>query len=313
MREFEDDDDQQEREDADSEVDESEGEDEPGSENRDGLSIAAPVAPLEDEPENPWDLFIKKWENHGSAAQSQDELPESQIIKYAPFVNTAISTPQRMNSQTEEQILAGNINKSATPSLEENGVKQDSSASSPRSSTERGVRPSSASSQEKRRPGRPWFTGISGSVPLMAERFGGDKKKPTREKDRDPIPSDKEDSKDQSFLLKNPAPRKSDFLESGNAPDQIDNDVATVYESDIEQPLMKKFGPNALRELEGRASVPGDEGVGFSLGNWEDGDGSPGPSKRKPLWPDFSTSDRKSTRLRRQRKFSERPGEGVIR
>ncbi|UKZ66741.1 uncharacterized protein TrAtP1_007913 [Trichoderma atroviride] len=213
---------------------------EPEPRNRDVPLTAAPAAPLEDDSENPWDLFTNKWEKHGSATQSQEELPEGQIIKDAAFVDepSAISTPQRRNSQTEQQISPGNLDNGPEPSSEEHGDKQDPSVSSPRSSTERGIRPSSASSQGSERSNRPWFTGISGSVSLMAERFGG-AKKPTRERDkdpippdRDPIPSDKEDPKDQSFLG-NPAPRKSgderswqinqvqtidDFLESGNGP-----------------------------------------------------------------------------------------------
>ncbi|PON23961.1 hypothetical protein TGAM01_v207289 [Trichoderma gamsii] len=213
---------------------------EPESANRDAPSTAAP-APLGDESENPWDLFTNKWEKHGSATQSQEELAEGHIIEDAPFVDepSAISTPQRRSSQTEQQIMAGNVDNAVEPSSEEHGDKQDPSVSSPSSSMERGVRPSSASSQGSERSGRPWFTGISGSVSLMAERFGGAKKKPTRDidkdpipPDRDPIPSDKEDPKDQSFLG-NPAPRKSgderswqlnqvqtidDFLESGNGP-----------------------------------------------------------------------------------------------
>ncbi|UKZ92616.1 uncharacterized protein TrAFT101_007558 [Trichoderma asperellum] len=224
---------------------------EPESENRDVPSTADPVS-LEDESENPWDLFTNKWgkssnKKHGSATQSQEELPEGQVIEDAPLVDEPanISTPQRRNSQTEQQISPGNvpdnaanIDNGAEPSPEEHGEKQDQDPSvpSPGSSMERGIRPSSASSQGSN---RPWFTGISGSVSLMAERFGGAKKKPTRDRDkdpippdRDPIPSDKEDPKDQSFLG-NPAPRKSgderswqinqvqtidDFLESGNGP-----------------------------------------------------------------------------------------------
>ncbi|KAM0512229.1 hypothetical protein ACHAPE_009045 [Trichoderma viride] len=213
---------------------------EPESGNRDVPSTAAPD-PLGDEPENPWDMFTNKWEKHGSATQSQEELAEGHIIEDAPFVDepSAISTPQRRNSQTEQQIIPDNVDNDAEPSSEEHGDKQDPSVSSPRSSMERGVRPGSASSQGSERSGRPWFTGISGSVSLMAERFGGTKKKPTRDidkdpipPDRDPIPSDKEDPKDQSFLG-NPAPRNSgderswqlnqvqtidDFLESGNGP-----------------------------------------------------------------------------------------------
>ncbi|KAL7900005.1 hypothetical protein HDV63DRAFT_402359 [Trichoderma sp. SZMC 28014] len=214
---------------------------EPESENRDVPSTAAPPAPLGDESENPWDLFTNKWEKHGSATQSQEELLEGRIIEDAPFVDepSAISTPQRRNSQTEQQIIPGNVDNGAKPSSEEHGDEQIPSVPSPRSSMERGVRPSSASSQGSERSGRPWFTGISGSVSLMAERFGGAKKQPIRDRDKDPIPpdkdpipSDKEDPKDQSFLG-NPAPRKSgderswqinqvqtidDFLESGNGP-----------------------------------------------------------------------------------------------
>ncbi|KAM0455459.1 hypothetical protein ACHAPV_007801 [Trichoderma viride] len=213
---------------------------EPEPEHRDVPATAAPAAPLEDESENPWDLFTNKWEKHGSATQSQEELLEGHVIEDASFVDepSAISTPQRRNSQTEQQIIPGNVDNGAEPSSEEHGDKQDPSVSSPGSSTERSIRPSSASSQGSERSNRPWFTGISGSVSLMAERFGG-AKKPTRDKDkdpippdRDPIPLDKEDPKDQSFLG-NPAPRKSgderswqinqvqtidDFLESGNGP-----------------------------------------------------------------------------------------------
>lgn len=224
----------------------------PESGNRDVLSKAA-LAPVEDEPENQWDLFTNKWgkssnKKHGSASQSQEELPEGQMVEDAPLVDepSTISTPQRRNSQTEQQINpdnvpdnAANIDNGVEPSSEEPGEQQDPSVPSPRSSMERGIRPGSASSQSSERSNRPWFTGISGSVSLMAERFGGAKKKPTRDIDKDPIPpdkdpiaSDKEDPKDQSFLG-NPAPRKSgderswqinqvqtidDFLESGNGP-----------------------------------------------------------------------------------------------
>ncbi|KAL6887910.1 hypothetical protein GGI43DRAFT_388267 [Trichoderma evansii] len=225
---------------------------EPESENRDVPLTAAP-APLEDDSENPWDLFTNKWgkssnKKHGSASQSQEELPEGQMVEDAPLVDepSNISTPQRRNSQTEQQINpdnvpdnAANIDNGAEHSSEEPGEKEDPSVPSPRSSMERGIRPGSASSQSSERSNRPWFTGISGSVSLMAERFGGAKKKPTRDIDKEPIPPDKdpiasgkEDPKDQSFLG-NPAPRKSgderswqinqvqtidDFLESGNGP-----------------------------------------------------------------------------------------------
>ncbi|KAL7925038.1 hypothetical protein ACQKWADRAFT_330622 [Trichoderma austrokoningii] len=206
---------------------------EPESENRN--------VPSEDASENTWEMFTNKWEKHGSATQSQEELPEGQVIEDAPLVDepSNISTPQRRNSQTEQQLVPGSVDNVAEPSSEEHGDKQHPSIPSPRSSMERGVRPSSASSQGSERSNRPWFTGISGSVSLMAERFGGAKHKPTRDRDKDPIPPDKdpiasgkEDPKDQSFLG-NPAPRQSgderswqinqvqtidDFLESGSGP-----------------------------------------------------------------------------------------------
>lgn len=96
----------------------------------------------------------------------QDHLPERTPADQrlptedAPLDDepSIVSTPQRRNSQTEQQISLGNVPDNATnidngseSSSEKYGEKQDPSVPSPRSSIERGIRPGSASSQGSER------------------------------------------------------------------------------------------------------------------------------------------------------------------
>jgi hypothetical protein len=237
------------------------------SDNRDIPSTAAPV-PLEDDPENAWDLFTSSWGKSGDkkhesghmgsstelardGAQTQERADDGQMIEDAPLVDEPleISTPQRRNSQTEQQISAdistegmnsenvpenaANLDNGAESSSGMLSEKRDSFASDPQSPNERDLkssRPGSASSQGGEKPNQ-WFSGITGGISLISERFGGPKKK-TRDRDKDPIPTDKEDPKEESFLG-NPASRKSgdersweinrvqtidDFLQGGKGP-----------------------------------------------------------------------------------------------
>lgn len=72
--------------------------------NQDISSTAAPAS-LEDDSENPWDLFINKWEKPRSATQLQEELPEGRMIKDTPLVDEPSTIPmsRQMNNQTERR------------------------------------------------------------------------------------------------------------------------------------------------------------------------------------------------------------------
>ncbi|RFU76202.1 involucrin repeat [Trichoderma arundinaceum] len=235
---------------------------ESGLDNRDVPSSATPenpaaLPPLEEDGENAWDVFTSSWGKSADTKHESDQMEEQystqprehaddgQIIEDAPLVDEPleISTPQRRNSQTEHTVDIDNSveppsdkaaarNGSERATSESQADKRDSSASD--SQSPRSMRPGSASSQGGEKPNR-WFSGITGSVSLLSERFGGAKKK-TRDRDKDPDPdpiaTDKEDPKEESFLG-NPASRKSgdersweinqvqtidDFLNGGDGP-----------------------------------------------------------------------------------------------
>ncbi|KAH6608738.1 involucrin repeat [Trichoderma cornu-damae] len=184
-------------------------------------------------PHDPGHMETPELSRRGSP-QSREHAGGGQILEDMPLVDepSEMSTPQRRNSHAEQQISGdvstehmslGNVPENAAiidnngeprsekpeaqhgdgrPVSELQSEKRDPVASGSPSSyggDMRSARPGSASSQGGEKPNQ-WFGTLAGGISLLSERFGGAKKK-TRDRDKDPIPTDKEDPKEESFLV----------------------------------------------------------------------------------------------------------------